>query len=235
MTGTDINKRVERFSNAAKAERRQSPEIIQKTKAVRFHKAAVNQLQKVICKEDAPTGTIIKARIEADEDAWYTGIEYHATSSIVSADIVSHSGTTEPIDYLYKCIKNHTSGGGDVWDPGIYAVGDRVSYDGDAYICIQKTVTLIDAPDVATDYWALDNDEPGEGNAWQTYWERQANLQIHCRLFLGGQNLDEVSPQLAKGDILFVQQFKNLSTDEYEWWSIDTFIPDKECVCEEPP
>ena len=234
MTTTDINRRVDRFSDAAKAERRQSPEIIQKTKAVRFQKLSLNQLQRAICKEAAPTGNIIKARLKAVESAWYIGTEYHAELKPVEADIVSRWGATEPIDYLYKCIKDHTAGGGGAWEPGIYVVDKRVSHLGNAYICIHKTVTLIGAPDVEPASWALDNDEPGEGNAWQTYWEQQDNLQIHCRIFLGGTNLDEVTPQLAKGDLLFVQQFKNLSTDEYEWWSIDTFIPDKECVCEEP-
>ena len=63
---TDINRKVARIQTAADREQMQSPEMVQKNKAVRFPPAAT-AIHKAYCKTDAGAAAIIVCYLDEDE------------------------------------------------------------------------------------------------------------------------------------------------------------------------
>jgi hypothetical protein len=87
--------------------------------------------------------------------AWANSTAYVAHSSVIG----------------YECILAHTSGGDSEWTADIpYALGDRVyvgARNDTTYICTTATDGDETFP---SGKFTADNDEPGVGSEWETYW-----------------------------------------------------------------
>jgi len=86
----DIHKKVDRIDRAARLERRQSPEMIQKTKAVRFP-SGVLCLAK--CQEDAPSDNKISVKL-LDAEGEEAGDAFDVTCNIAQGGVALDSTTT---------------------------------------------------------------------------------------------------------------------------------------------
>lgn len=75
-------------------------------------------------------------------------------------------------DTDYLAILAHCAGGCVQWTPATWSINDRCRYENHAYLLQSNDKTSGDTtpPNFDSD-WVLDDDEPGVGNAWETYWE----------------------------------------------------------------
>jgi len=86
----NIHKKVDRIGRAARLERLQAPEMIQKTKAVRFP-SGVLRLAK--CQEDAPSDNKISVKL-LDAEGEVIGAPFDVTCNIAQGGVALDSTTT---------------------------------------------------------------------------------------------------------------------------------------------
>lgn len=137
MLQSDIIRKVDRFDRAASRERLLSPQMIQKTKAVRFPSMAGIQAR------------IIQTLRRADEGAGITEIDYYEIEFLNSAveewssshgtyfvgDIIKY--TSEGIQLIYGCILEHEAAVGKeptnetYWEESTHLKAWVFGYSGD--------------------------------------------------------------------------------------------------------
>jgi hypothetical protein len=99
---------------------------------------------------------------DAVTEEWDVNIFYDKDSSggvIVDGGIIA-----------YDCVKSHISGAYPQWTTGTYPTGTRRRYANKAWIVTAVPDTSF-TPGIPISGWTEDNDKPGVGNAWETYWE----------------------------------------------------------------
>lgn len=73
----ELQQRIEKLDRAAQRERLSSPEIVQKTKAVRYS----GSIHLAYCKEDAPADTVITCYLDIDETGEEIEVQCSTTPS----------------------------------------------------------------------------------------------------------------------------------------------------------
>jgi len=221
MTIRDISAKARYFDNAAMRERLQSPEIVQKTKAVRHPKIEF----KIFIVQSAATGDGVYNCYEQTFDAtdWDDTTGEPKVADIASPvatevlNLAEFDPESEYVEHLamYDLIvafKKKDNEGTWRWAgvPFRQANADRTR------IAYCKT----DAGSGKTLVCFLDKDSTG------------TEITVHFAIAQGGTDLNEAAPRLKDGDPVYVQKI-NDGTNDY-WRCIQTFDVDMICVCTPP-
>lgn len=88
-------------------------------------------------------------------------------------------------DVDYQATADHCAGGCTPWVPATWTIEQRCRYMDHAYILTNSDKTSGDTtPPTADGDWVLDDDEPGVGNAWESYWDRGPDPKLSAGAML---------------------------------------------------
>jgi hypothetical protein len=113
---------------------------------------------------------------------------------------------TDHSDEDYMCKVKHCAGGCITWAVGDWNIGARCRHADNAYKLqnIDKTPSDTSNPSIDGD-WALDNDEPGVGNAWANYWEQPVNFLTAGDLIIAWQITDTNGDKKWAGHVVLTK------------------------------
>lgn len=233
MLQSDITRKIIRSSRAAALEKLSSPQMVQKTKAVRFPVIRQARIIQTLRRADAE-----KETSELD----YYEIEFFDIAKGWSADhgiyyigdIVKYS--FDGVQLIYKCAKKHSSkanlppAGGEnsenYWNEsnikawafsveewsashGTYSVGDIVKYTSDGvqliYECTEEHSSSSELPPTV-----------------ETHWKESTHLKAWVFGYSG--DLIEAIRWFQPGDITKVFQYNDSRWADRKWWILETVV-----------
>lgn len=213
---SDVIKKITRTDQAARLERQESPQMIQKTKAVRFPSTIAIR--------------IFEVQSEATGDGLYTCRE----EKLLSAEWADEAGDDK---FAEKSTDEYTVLNLLEADPESEYVAHLTAGD------LIKVWQMED--DGGTQRWvgtplrddririAYCKDDAGAGSTIDCYLDKDTTgtvITVHCAISQGGGDLDDCGARLKDGDPMFVRRIFD-GTNNY-WWCVGMpYMPGLYCPC----